>query len=270
MKCLGSDFHTPEAVLSRSKFGLGGVSRTLSRLYNDHLLPRTWADDDPPILINTWETMYYDVNYDALVDLAYKAVSVGINLLVLDDGWFGNRHDDTSSLGDWVLNKSKFPGGLRNLVSKINSMGLKFGIWIEPEMISEDSNLFREHPDWCLHVPGRVKQVGRNQLVLDIGNPLIRDYVCDEIAALLKSANIEYIKWDMNRPLTAVYTQREGQSNVMSQNSRPFSYACSGYQDETSHRYMLGVYEMLYRIRRDFPNVLLETSASGGYIIIFW
>lgn len=251
-------------MLVLSNCGLGGISRTFNRLFNDHLIPKTWADAQPPIILNTWETLYYNVNDVALLDLASKAVDLGIDLLVLDDGWFGNRHDDTSSLGDWVVNASKFPFGLGHLVHQINAMGVKFGLWIEPEMVSEDSDLYRAHPDWCLHLPGPLQQIGRHQLILDIGNPLIRNYVYSKLFSLLKSANIVYIKWDMNRPLSGMFTQRECVDNEETRHSRPFSYSCSSYQDETSHRYMLGVYEMLYRVTQDFPNLILETSASGG------
>ncbi len=183
---------------------------------------------------------------------------------MLDDGWFGERIDDNSSLGDWSVNKDKFPLGLKELATQLNNMDMKFGIWIEPEMISQNSNLYREHPEWCLHVPGRVRQVGKNQLVLDIGNPLIRDYIYEQLHALLSSANIEYVKWDMNRPLTEVYSQQECVDDEETKVPKPFQYSCSGYQPETSHRYMLGVYELLYKITKAFPHVLLETCAAGG------
>lgn len=244
-------FNTPEALLVRGT-GIGGMSRTLHRIILDKLILPSWADADPtapPILLNSWEAKYFNVNHAGIVDMARQAVSIGADLLVLDDGWFGFRNDDSTSLGDWVPNLIKFPHGLDGLAREINHYGIKFGIWVEPEMVSESSDLYRKHPDWCLHVPGRPKQIGRNQMVLDLSRPEVRDYLFDQLAALLDSANIEYVKWDMNRPLTEVYSQMNN-GNVE--------------QGETSHRFVLGVYDLQARIMTNFPHILLENCASGG------
>lgn len=173
--------------------------------------------------------------------------------MVLDDGWFGNRDDDTCALGDWNVNTIKFPLGLNKLVEEINSLGVKFGLWVEPEMVSENSELYKLHPDWCLHVPGRPRQIGRNQLVLDFSRSTVRNYIFDQLCEVLSSANIEYVKWDMNRPLTEVYSIHDAEGNPT--------------QSETSHRYVLGLYEVLSRVTKRFPNILLETCASGGKFI---
>lgn len=249
---LGSDFFTPEAILVRSNSGFGGLSRTLHRLYNEHLIPKTWADNNPPIVMNTWETLYYNVNHHSVLELAKKASKMGIDLLLLGDGWFGNRLDNTSSLGDWKVSQLKFPYGLKSMVDEINGMGMKFGLWIEPEMISEDSELFREHPDWILNIPFETNVKTRG-LVLDMGNPVIRNHVYHTISELLSSANIEYIKWEMSKSVRGY--------NI---DPHPDCSICVAYQDESGHRCMLGVYELMYKLRRDFPYLVIETSASGG------
>lgn len=161
------------------------MSRTLHRLFLDHLLPSNWSDETPPILLNSWEAKYFHVNHDNMLDMAQQAAEVGINLIVLDDGWFGKRDDNNSSLGDWVVNLSKFPRGLKPLVDSVNAVGCKFGLWIEPEMVSEDSALHHAHPDWYLHVPGRPPQLGRNQMVLDLSREDVRDYLFNSIYTIL-------------------------------------------------------------------------------------
>ena len=254
----GSSFNTPEAILIRSSKGLGGMSRVLHRLVLDRLIMPNWSDADPynpPILLNSWEAKYFNVNHTGIVDMARQARKIGADLLVLDDGWFGNRSDDRSSLGDWVPNLIKFPFGLDGLAREVNELGIKFGIWVEPEMVSESSMLYQQHPDWCLHVPGRAKGIGRYQLVLDLSRSDVRDYLFDQLAALLDSANIEYVKWDMNRPLTEIFSQRPREASSMDENV---------WQAETGHRFVLGVYELQMRIMTSFPHVLLENCASGG------
>eukprot|EP00981_Chlorochromonas_danica_P002005 scaffold413_cov176-Ochromonas_danica.AAC.1 len=246
----GESCSTPEVALIRSSNGLGGMSRTMHRLILDRLIPPSWADANPPILLNTWEAKYFHVNHDNVIDMARQAARVGIDLLVLDDGWFGKRDDDSSSLGDWIVNLEKFPLGLKGLVEEINAVGLKFGLWFEPEMVSEQSALYAAHPDWYLHVPGRPRQLGRNQMVLDISRQDVRDYLFNSLQAVLNSANIEYIKWDMNRPLTEVYSADSSNPQI--------------WQTETSHYYVLGLYDLQNRIAKAFPHILFENCASGG------
>lgn len=248
----GNSFYTPEAVLVRSNRGLGGMSRVLHRLFLDHLirpLPR-WARNDPPILLNSWESCYFDVNHSQIVEMARQGSKLGINLIVLDDGWFGKRDDITSSLGDWQINTVKFPFGLESLAEEVRSYNCKFGIWIEPEMVSEKSNLYQLHPEWYLHVPQRPRQAGRNQGVLDLS----REDVIQYLFSLFKDifVHVDYVKWDMNRPLTEVYSLREP------------DYAQIIWQSETAHRYVLGVYKLQQMLVTEFPNVLLENCASGG------
>jgi len=244
------EFNTPEVVMVRSSEGLGGMSRSFHRLFLDRLIPRNWSDDNPPVLLNSWEAKYFHVNHQNIVELARQSAKVGIDMIVLDDGWFGDRSDDKKGLGDWFVNLEKFPNGLKPMVDEINSLGLKFGIWIEPEMVSEQSMLFTSHPDWYLHVPFRPRQLGRNQMVLDLSRQDVRDYLFEVICSLLQSANIEYVKWDMNRPLTEVYSLAAGSEEV--------------WQAEISHRYILGLYDLQRRITEAFPHILLENCASGG------
>ena len=249
----GQSFHSPEVLMVRSDEGLGGISRVQHKIILNHLIPPNWSDTKPPIILNTWEAKYFGVTHDNVVEMALDAVKVNADLLVLDDGWFGVRDDDTSSLGDWTPNPVKFPFGLRKLAWDINQYGVKFGLWIEPEMVSTNSNLYRQHPDWCLHVPGLAKQIGRNQLVLDLSRKEVREYLYESLHNLLSSANIAYIKWDMNRPLTEVFSQRTVEAD----------YA-QVWQAETSHRFVLGVYELMSKLRAAFPQVLFEHCASGG------
>ena len=248
----GEVFNTPEVVIVRSSEGLGGMSRKLHRLFHDRLIPHTWATDNPPVLLNTWEARYFNVSHDSTVHLARCGREVGVDLLVLDDGWFCNRHDDTGALGDWFPDPIKFPHGLDGLCKEVNSLGMKFGIWLEPEMISKISDLYRLHESWVLRCPDRPVQIGRNQLVLDFSRTAVVEYMFETISELLKSCNIEYVKWDMNRPLTEVHSRRNADGGGLTT------------QSETSHRYMLGVYALLRRLTQAFPNVLFETCSSGG------
>lgn len=241
-------FYSPEVVMSYSNAGMGAMSRQLHRLFRERLTPRRWRYKIPPVILNTWEAAYFDVTHDLVMEIARKAVTGGIELLVLDDGWFGVRNDTYSGLGDWVPNYSKLPHGLDGLAREINNLGMKFGIWVEPEMVSMDSELYRKHPDWCLHVPCRSRTTGRNQLTLDFSRQCVRDNIFDQLKSMLESANIEYVKWDMNRHLTEVFSQDWDAAR----------------QGEISHRYMLGVYEVFSRITNAFPDVLFVSCSGGG------
>ncbi len=244
----GESFQAPEVIMTYSGTGIGQMSRNLHDVMRRNLIRGKWKDKRRPILINNWEATYFDFDSDKLIEIAKEAKKAGIEMLVMDDGWFGHRNDDKSSLGDWFVNENKIKGGLKKLVDEVNRIGLKFGIWFEPEMISPDSELYREHPDWCLHIPDRHRTLVRSQLVLDFSRKEIRDYIYGRIKAVLSSANIEYVKWDMNRQLSEV-------GNEIFPPER---------QREIWHRYVLGVYEMQERLLTDFPDLLLENCAGGG------
>jgi alpha-galactosidase len=241
-------FQTPEVILAYSNQGLGGMSHQYHPLYRERLCRSPWRDAERPILVNNWEATYFDFDAEKITALARTAKTIGIELCVLDDGWFGKRNDDTSSLGDWVVDRTKLPDGLADLARKVNQVGLSFGLWFEPEMVSPDSDLYRAHPDWCLHIPGRARSKGRNQLVLDFSRPEVVDAIWTQLSEVLSSANIVYIKWDMNRHL----------SQVSSAGRAP------DRQGETFHRYVLGLYSLLERLTATFPHILLECCASGG------
>lgn len=244
----GACFTAPEAVLTFSAQGLGTMTRNLHRFYRDHMIRSAYTHAKRPILINNWEATYFDFNTEKLLAIAERAAELGIEMLVMDDGWFGKRNDDNTSLGDWDVNEEKLPGGLRPLVEEVNRLGMKFGIWMEPEMISPESELYREHPDWAIQVPGRKAARSRNQYVLDYSRQEVRDYIYGKLAAVLRSANIEYVKWDMNRQLSDLG-----------------SFALpADRQGELCHRYVLGVYELQERLIRDFPKLLLENCSGGG------
>jgi alpha-galactosidase len=244
----GESFQTPEAVLVHSSAGLGAMSRTYHRLYRTRLCRGPWRDAERPCLINNWEATYFDFNEEKLLLLARRAKALGIELLVLDDGWFGKRDNDRSSLGDWIVDRGKLPDGIDGLARKINAEGLQFGLWFEPEMVSPDSELYRRHPDWCLHVPGRTRSLGRYQAVLDLSRPEVRDYVVTAVSHVLESAPIAYVKWDMNRHLTEV-----GSPSLPPER-----------QQETAHRYVLGLYHIMDTLVRRFPHVLFEGCSGGG------
>jgi len=244
----GADFQTPEAVLVYSNEGIGGMSRIFHDLYRNHLIRGYYRDKKRPILINNWEATYFNFNTEKLLAIAKQAAPLGIEMLVMDDGWFGNRFDDNRALGDWEVNEEKLEGGLKHLVDEVNKLGLKFGIWFEPEMISPESKLYEEHPDWAFTVPGRVPGLARNQLVLDISREDVADYMYEKVAKVLRSANIEYVKWDMNRPLADIASAALPKER----------------QGEIFHRYVLGVYRMQERLITEFPNLLLENCSGGG------
>lgn len=244
----GAAFQAPEVVLTYSDEGLGKMTRSFHRLYRDHLIRSCWKDRERPVLINNWEATYFDFNTEKLLDIAREASKAGIEMLVMDDGWFGHRESDNSSLGDWFVNEEKLPGGLGYLADEVNKLGMKFGIWVEPEMISEDSKLYQEHPDWALRARGREPGQCREQLVLDLSRQEVADAIYAMLKEILSSANIAYVKWDMNRPLADV-------GNAVLPPDR---------QGEILHRFVLAVYEMQERLLRDFPELLLENCSSGG------
>lgn len=244
----GQDFQTPEVVSVYSDNGLSEMSQTYHEIYRKRLVRGPWRDKERPILINNWEATYFDFNEEKIMKLAEKARDVGIELFVLDDGWFEGRNDDTSSLGDWFVDRSKLPNGLGGLGAKIEDLGMKFGIWFEPEMISKRSRLYSQHPDWMIRVPDRSPSHGRNQYVLDFGRREVKEEVYSMLRRVLLDAPISYVKWDMNRNMTEI-----GSSGLPAQR-----------QKEVSHRYILGLYEILEQLTSEFPNILFESCASGG------
>lgn len=241
-------FQTPEAVLVYSAEGLGGMSRIYHRLYRTRLCRGKFRDTDRFVLINNWEATYFNFDQEKLINIAKKASEIGVDTMVLDDGWFGKRVDDKAGLGDWYENTDRLPGGLKCLADKINSLGMHFGLWFEPEMVNPDSDLYRSHPDWVLHTKGRNSSLVRNQLTLDLSRKDVCDYIIRSISAVLEKANIEYVKWDMNRYMT------EAGSALLPGEK----------QGEVMHRYMLGLYYVLETITSKFPNVLFESCSSGG------
>lgn len=246
--CRGEEFQAPEAVLVYSGEGFGGMSRIYHRLYRKRLARGRYRDEKRPILVNNWEATYFDFDEEKIVELAEQAAKLGIEMLVLDDGWFGKRDDDRSSLGDWVVNRKKIPGGLKGLGERLNECGLKFGLWFEPEMISPMSELYEKHPDWCLCSPGRTRSECRNQLILDLSRQEVCDYIIEAVSRVLREAPISYVKWDMNRNFS------EAGSSALP----PLR------QKELAHRYMLGLYSVLEKLTGDFPDILFESCSSGG------
>ena len=244
----GEEFVTPEAILAFSASGLDGLSDAMHRLFRERLARGPWRDRPRPVLLNSWEGVYFDFTEDTLVEMAAAARDLGVELFVLDDGWFGERDDDTSSLGDWVVDRRKLPGGLTSVAGRVRELGLEFGLWIEPEMVSPRSRLFAEHPDWALGVPGRPRTEARQQLVLDLARPEVVDHLFGMLREVLAGAPISYVKWDMNRSLT-----------------EPYSAALApDRQGELFHRHILGAYELWRRLVDAFPEVLFESCASGG------
>lgn len=244
----GSSFTTPEALLVYSGEGLGTMSRCFHRFMRRHIARGEYRDAVRPVLLNTWEAFYFSFQHDSVLELARTAKKAGVELLVLDDGWFGHRDDDRSSLGDWYPDKKKLPRGIRGLCEDITAMGLKMGLWFEPEMISPDSDLYRAHPDWCLHVPGRKRTQWRSQLVLDMGRADVQQYLIDTISQVLGSCELSYVKWDCNRRITEA-----GSAALPPQQ-----------QGEVMHRYVLGLYAVIQALTERFPHILFENCASGG------
>lgn len=244
----GESFQTPEVVLVYSDQGLNGMSQTYHELYRTRLAKGNWRDKPRPILINNWEATYFDFNESKIVDIGNTAKELGIELLVLDDGWFGKRDDDTTSLGDWFPDEAKLPNGITGLAKKVTESGIQFGLWFEPEMISKKSRLYEQHPDWLLHVPGRSQSHGRNQYVLDFSREEVVDHIHEMMAGILREAPISYVKWDMNRYMTEIGSPALPASR----------------QREVAHRYILGVYDLYERLNNEFPDILFESCASGG------
>lgn len=244
----GESFTCPEVVMVHSDEGIGKMSRTFHDLYRNNLIRGEYKDKRRPILINNWEATYFNFDTDKLIDIAREASKLGIEMLVMDDGWFGHRDSDNSSLGDWFVYEKKLNGGLKYLVDEVNKLGMKFGIWFEPEMISPDSELYKAHPDWAIQIKGRPLTLCREQYVLDYSRKEVRDHVYGMMKKILDSANIEYIKWDMNRQLTEV-----GSATLPAERQR-----------ELWHRYVLGVYDLMDRLTTDYPHILLENCSGGG------
>ena len=244
----GESFYTPEVILSCSDEGMDKLSRRFHKVIREHVCRGKYKMTERPVLINNWEATYFDFDEEKIFNIAKQASELGVDMMVLDDGWFGKRDSDSTGLGDWFVNEDKIKGGLEKLVKRINGLGMKFGIWFEPEMISEESNLYKEHPDWAIQIPGRKPMRGRYQLVLDMTRQDVRDYLYRQISNVLDCANVEYIKWDMNRSISDWYSP--GLS--------------SGRQSEMPHRYVLGLYELLERLTTDYPDVLFEGCSGGG------
>lgn len=244
----GQSFQTPEAVMVFSAEGLGGMSRRYHKMYRTRLSRGQFRDATRPVLVNNWEATYFNFNADKIEQIASAGRDLGIELFVLDDGWFGKRNDDTTSLGDWVVDKNKLPEGLEDLVKRVRNLDMQFGLWFEPEMISPDSDLYRQHPDWCLHVEGRRRTEGRQQLILDFSREEVGDAVAGMVRSILQSAPITYVKWDMNRNMTEI-----GSAALPPERQR-----------ETAHRYMLGLYRVMEQLTTEFPHILFESCSGGG------
>ena len=236
----GAEFIAPEVILSYTNKGLSRLSQQYHHCIMNHICQGKYVHANRPVLINSWEAAYFDFTGDTIVELAKEAKALGINMVVMDDGWFGKRNDDNSSLGDWYVNEEKLGGTLTKLIERVNAEGVKFGIWIEPEMVSEDSDLYREHPEWAITIPGRKPVRSRNQLVLDFSRKEVRDEIFKRICAVLDQGNVEYIKWDMNRSLADIYAP-----NV-------------------TYDYVLGVYDFLEKLTNRYPDILIEGCSGGG------
>ena len=244
----GECFRAPEVILSCSEHGMGELSHRFHHVIRNHVCRGKYKLSRRPVLINNWEATYFTFDEEKIERIAKQASELGIDMMVLDDGWFGKRDSDTSGLGDWFVNETKLQGGLCRLVERINRMGMKFGIWFEPEMVSEDSELYRKHPEWAIRIPGRKPMRSRYQLVLDMSNPEVTEYLYQVISKILKENHIEYVKWDMNRHISDWYTATLPGSRQM----------------EMPHRYVLGLYELLERLTGEFQDVLFEGCSGGG------
>ena len=236
----GEEFQTPEVIMVYSDEGLNGMSAAYHKLYKNRLCRGKFRDTTRPILINNWEATYFNFNEDSLLEIAKTGRELGLELFVLDDGWFGKRDNDDCSLGDWVVDKNKLPNGLNGLVEKVNAMGMEFGLWFEPEMVCPISDLYNQHPDWCIHIKSRERSQVRNQLVLDLSKDEVCEYIINAVSDVLKSANITYVKWDMNRSMTEIPHM------------------------DTAHKFMLGLYKVLETLTNNFPNILFESCSGGG------
>ena len=241
-------FETPEAVMTYSENGFTGQSQNMHRFVRSHIVRGVWRDRPRPVLLNSWEACYFNISEKSLVSMARSAKDLGVELLVMDDGWFGERDNDRCSLGDWTPSVKKLPGGLRSLAEKIIAEGLKFGIWVEPEMVNTDSRLYRKHPDWAMAIPGKRHSEGRTQRVLDLANPEVQDFLIQKMSEVFSSAPVSYVKWDMNRIFSDVYSP----------------YLPAERQGETAHRYIMGLHRVADTLAKSFPDILFEGCASGG------
>ena len=241
-------FETPEAVMTYSENGFTGQSQNMHRFVRSHIVRGVWRDRPRPVLLNSWEACYFNINEKSLVSMARSAKDLGVELLVMDDGWFGERDNDRRSLGDWTPSVKKLPGGLRSLAEKVIAEGLQFGIWVEPEMVNTDSRLYRKHPDWAMAIPGKRHSEGRTQRVLDLANPEVQDFLIQKMSEVFSSAPVSYVKWDMNRIFSDVYSP----------------YLPAERQGETAHRYIMGLHRVADTLAKSFPDILFEGCASGG------
>ena len=241
-------FTSPEAVLTYSDTGYMGISEHMHQFVREHIVRGEWKKKDRPILLNSWEAMYFNVTQKKLLKLAKDAKEAGIELFVLDDGWFGKRNSDKSSLGDWFDNREKLPDGLQGVSKKVRALGMMFGIWVEPEMVNEDSDLYRAHPDWVVKIPDKEHALGRNQMLLDLTRKEVQDYIVDSMSNVFTRGQVSYVKWDMNRHMSDYYSQNLSDRK----------------QGEFAHRYILGLYQVLERLTTSFPHILFEACASGG------
>lgn len=243
----GACIDSPVAVMTYSNEGYEGISKHMHAFVRKHIVRGNWKDKDRPVLLNSWEANYFNISEKGLLNLAKVAKDTGVELFVMDDGWFGKRNQDTCSLGDWKENKSKLPNGLEGLGQKIHDMGLMFGIWVEPEMVNEDSDLYRKHPEWAVRIPGKHHSLGRNQMVLDLSKTEVQDYLIEILSDVFTRSKVDYVKWDMNRHMSDAYSIQA-------------TYA----QSEFKHRYILGLYHVLEVLVQRFPDILFEGCASGG------
>ena len=244
----GEQFETPETILAYSDAGLNELSYLYHRIIRENVVPERFMNMKRPVLINNWEATYFDFDADKIMAIADQAADLGVEMFVLDDGWFGNRNDDKAGLGDWYVNEKKLVGGLKPIVDHINSRGMKFGLWFEPEMINENTDLYKEHPDWALKEPGRQPNMSRSQMVLDMSRPEVVDYIFNSMCKVLDSANIEYIKWDFNRSLSNVY-------------SAGLRYEQQG---EVAHRFIMGTYSLYEKLTSRYPGLMIEGCSGGG------
>ncbi len=244
----GERFIAPQAVMCRSDAGFSGISEELHFFVREHVIRGRWKHKPRPVLLNSWEACYFNISESRLLSLAKAAKKLGIELFVMDDGWFGERNDDSCSLGDWEANPKKLPGGVERLARKVRALGLDFGIWVEPEMVNTKSRLYAQHPDWVMSVPGRAHSEGRNQRILDLANPAVQEHLIETLSRLLSTAEISYVKWDFNRVFSDAFSPS----------------LSAARQGETAHRYILGVYRVMRTLTERFPEVLFEGCASGG------
>ena len=244
----GDSFETPEAVMTYSGEGFSRQSRNMHRFVKEHIVRGEWADKERPVLLNSWEAAYFNISENNLVTMAKAGRDLGIELFVMDDGWFGERNDDSRALGDWDPNPKKLPGGLGRLSKKITDLGIRFGLWVEPEMVNVNSRLYETHPDWAMAIPNRLHSEGRNQRILDLSNPEVVDYLTEKMTEVFSSGDISYVKWDMNRIFSDVFSL----------------YLPPERQGEVTHRYICGLYRMLTRLTERFPHILFEGCAAGG------